>query len=41
MVKGRLDEKASTATGYSWLVWEKGASGPPRLMWVPPSPARA
>lgn len=36
MVKGRLDEKASTATGYSWLVWEKGASGPPRLMWVPP-----
>ena len=23
MVKGRLDKKASTATGYSWLVWEK------------------
>lgn len=36
MVKGRLDEKASTATGYAWLVWEKGATGEPRLMWVPP-----
>lgn len=36
MVKGRLDRKATTATGYAWLVWEKGASGPPRLMWVPP-----
>jgi hypothetical protein len=21
MVKGRLDQKASTATGYCWLVW--------------------
>lgn len=36
MVKGRLDQKASTATGYAWLVWEKGAEGFPRLMWVPP-----
>lgn len=36
MVKGRLDEKASTATGYAWLVWEKGVGGAPRLMWVPP-----
>ena len=37
MVKGRLDEKASTATGYSWLVWEK-QSGPnsPQLVWIPP-----
>ena len=23
MVKGRLDSKATTATGYAWLVWEK------------------
>src|SRR6476620_10037158 len=23
MVKGRIDKKASTATGYAWLVWEK------------------
>ena len=37
MVRGRLDRKASTATGYAWLVWEKeSASSGPRLMWIPP-----
>lgn len=36
MVRGRLDQKASTATGYAWLVWEKGTPNLPRLMWVPP-----
>lgn len=36
MVKGRLDRKASTATGYAWLVWERDRSSQPRLMWVPP-----
>lgn len=36
MVRGRLDMKATTATGYAWLVWEKQAKGQPRLMWVPP-----
>ena len=36
MVKGRLDRKASTATGYAWLVWERDACAGPRLMWVPP-----
>ncbi|MDG9793039.1 SAM-dependent methyltransferase [Brucella anthropi] len=37
MVKGRVDAKASTATGYAWFVWEKGAEiAHPRLMWVPP-----
>lgn len=36
MVKGRLDAKASTATGYAWLVWEKSTETIPRLMWVPP-----
>ena len=36
MVRGRLDRNASTATGYAWLVWEKGNVDPPRLMWVPP-----
>jgi hypothetical protein len=36
MVKGRLDSKATTATGYAWLVWEKNVVGLPRLMWVPP-----
>lgn len=36
MVKGRLDKKASTATGYAWVVWEKNIDTMPRLMWVPP-----
>jgi hypothetical protein len=36
MVKGRLDRKATTATGYAWLVWEKQTGSLPRLMWVPP-----
>jgi hypothetical protein len=38
MVKGRLDKKASTATGYAWLVWEKDEDPAqfPRVMWVPP-----
>jgi len=36
MVKGRLDVKATTATGYAWLVWEKDTVAFPRLMWVPP-----
>jgi hypothetical protein len=36
MVKGRLDAKASTATGYAWIVWDKGVKVAPRLMWVPP-----
>lgn len=35
MVKGRLDQKASTATSYSWLVWWKGI-GPQPPMWIPP-----
>jgi hypothetical protein len=35
-VKGRLDAKASTATGYAWIVWEKNVKTVPRLMWVPP-----
>ena len=36
MVKGRLDHRATTATGYAWLVWQHGAANDPRLMWVPP-----
>jgi len=35
MVKGRLDPKASTATGYGWLVWEKGHAGQTQLVWIP------
>src|SRR3977135_515387 len=30
-------EGTATATGYAWLIWEKGSKGTPRLMWVPPS----
>jgi hypothetical protein len=36
MVKGRLDRKASTATGYAWIVWEKSLSRESRLIWIPP-----
>lgn len=36
MIRGRLDKKATTATGYAWLVWEKRSPANPRLMWVPP-----
>ena len=36
MVKGRVDKKASTATGYGWLVWEKGRPVRSRLVWIPP-----
>jgi hypothetical protein len=36
MIRGRLDIKATTATGYAWIVWQKGTQGYPRLMWVPP-----
>jgi len=35
MVKGRLDGKASTATGYAWFVWAKGHTGGTRLAWIP------
>jgi hypothetical protein len=36
MVKGRVDKKASTATGYAWLVWEKDRLGAAELFWIPP-----
>jgi hypothetical protein len=36
MVKGRVDKKASTATGYSWLVWEKERLGTSEVVWIPP-----
>jgi hypothetical protein len=36
MVKGRLDQKASTATGYGWIVWEKDKDrAAPLLSWIP------
>ena len=36
MVKGRVDKRASTATGYAWVIWEKEKQGHPVLTWVPP-----
>jgi hypothetical protein len=36
MVKGRLDEKATTATGYAWLVWQHAATDTSRVVWIPP-----
>ncbi len=37
MVRARLDDKATTATGYAWFVWDKRAAlAKPRLAWVPP-----
>ena len=35
MVKGRLDRKASTATGYAWFVWMADAKET-ELVWIPP-----
>lgn len=38
MVKGRLDRKASTATGYAWLVWDLELPHSFTVLdWVPPS----
>lgn len=36
MVKGRLDAKATTATGYAWLVWEHGSPNDTKVKWIPP-----
>ena len=37
MVKGRIDRKASTATGYCWIVWDQASNADfTRLVWIPP-----
>lgn len=36
MVKGRLDKKASTATGYAWFVWLNEEVSSTELVWIPP-----
>jgi hypothetical protein len=36
MVKGRIDKRASTATGYAWLVWEMDKRKRSELVWIPP-----
>lgn len=35
MVRGRLDARASTATGYAWVVWRKASGRDTRLVWIP------
>lgn len=38
MVKGRVDRKASTATGYAWLIWDFAKESQQTVLdWVPPS----
>ncbi len=37
MLRGRLDRKASTATGYAWLVWNGSNERHTELIWIPPS----
>lgn len=41
MVKGKVDEKASSATAYSWIVWRCRPHKPdsqsmPMFVWIPP-----
>ena len=37
MVKGRLDRKASTATGYAWIIWRTDVKvEETKMLWVPP-----
>jgi hypothetical protein len=36
MVRGRLDKKASTATGYAWFIWLKEEIDRPSVLWIPP-----
>jgi len=36
MVKGRLDKKASTATGYAWFVWHNADIAKTEVAWIPP-----
>jgi hypothetical protein len=36
MVKGRVDEDASSATAYCWMVWDHMATDKTQMMWIPP-----
>lgn len=40
MVRGRLSARASTATAYSWMIWDAADRGmlamPPDVVWIPP-----
>lgn len=36
MIRGRLDRKASSATSYCWMVWQKAIARESRTVWIPP-----
>ena len=36
IVKGRLDRKVASATGYAWLVWNKKCDFSSKVIWIPP-----
>ena len=36
ILRGRVDPRASTATGYCWLIWDTNVTTPTRLAWIPP-----
>lgn len=36
IIKGRIDQKASSATGYAWIVWDKRADEQTKVIWIPP-----
>lgn len=38
LVKGRVDQRASTAAGNAWIVWEKPLADHTRLVWIPGTP---
>jgi hypothetical protein len=40
MVRGRYDPKASTATAYLWLIWERRGRRDPHFVWIPPCRAQ-
>lgn len=42
MTKGGWDPDASTATSYSWFVWERAEMGrPTQMVWIPPGQRQA
>lgn len=36
ILRGRVDPRASTATGYCWLIWDGSSAGATSLEWIPP-----
>ena len=36
MIRGRVDQHASTATGYAWIVWMRNFTGIPAIKWITP-----